>query len=80
MPINEYMETWYEYNTLMKQVCDMRDDTLVEELMHCNFYETPDIDDIYAKFMKEGELTEAERTKLLGLYVLIHCEEEFCLK
>ena len=76
MEISEFTETWFEYNYLLRQVVDMDDEFLVDEIIHVNSYDTPDADQAVMSFFDNGRLTEKERQVLINCYILIHCEEE----
>lgn len=76
----EYGPTSAEILRLRREVEDMEDDSLLEEVMDSPF-RNEEVEALVARVLFTGEeLTEAEREKLIGYYILLHCEEDVDLE
>lgn len=59
---------------LRKEVEDLSDDELINEVSYY-VYQNDDLDEIALKFaFTEEDLTEEEREKLIGYYILVRCK------
>jgi len=65
---------------LRKEVEDMTDDELINEVSY-SAYQSDDLDEIAMKFaFTEEALTEDDREKLIGYYILLHCHNDLELE
>lgn len=76
--IEGYTRPWYEFNSLLREIIDMEDDSLIDEIIDICFTNHVDVDRIVSDYYKYGnELTEIERNILYTFYILAHGEEGF---
>lgn len=70
---SDYNDVWRDVNSKKLEVEDMDDESLVEEVAYIRLPST-EIDDIILKFFHKGKLTEEDRSKLVGYYILSYVE------
>ena len=62
---------------LFLQIYDMDDDYLMEEILELDYDNQPHIEEIIAKYMLNGGITQEEREKLIGFYILAWHDDEW---
>ena len=72
--IFHYTPLYYEVNGIKKEVEDMQDDYLVDEVAYLG-YDNEEIDSILYDFIVVPRLTEKQREKLIWFYVLCTIED-----
>ena len=69
-----YTPLYFEVNGIKKEVEDMQDDFLVDEVAYLG-YDDDEIDSILYDFITVPRLTETDRQKLIWFYVLCSIED-----
>jgi hypothetical protein len=69
-----YTPLYYEVNGIRKEVEDMQDDYLVDEVSYLG-EDNEEIDSILYDFITVPRLTEKDREKLIWFYVLCSIED-----
>ena len=70
-----YTPLWFEVSSFRKQVEDLNDEDLVDEILDMVFFDVPTVNAITEQYLITGYLTYSEREYLINFYVLFSCED-----
>lgn len=70
-----YTPLWFEINSFRKQVEDMEDEVLVDEVLDLVYFDIPIVARIIEKYLSSGKLSRHDREYLINFYVLFSCED-----
>jgi hypothetical protein len=70
-----YTPLYFEVTGLRKEVEDMSDEDLIDEVAELNYFENKPVDRIIGRYIVDPKLSEKDREYLINFYVLFSSED-----